>query len=72
MPQPRRGLGGQPGRPVYTLHIRGGVTFHDGTPMTVEDVVFSLDRIRNPELGSYVGWMLASVATVGRPTTRRW
>ncbi len=49
---------------VYTMHIRGGVTFHDGTPMTVEDVVFSLDRIRNPDLGSYVGWMLASVATV--------
>ena len=49
---------------VYTMHIRQGVTFHDGSPMTVEDVVFSLDRIRNPDLGSYVGWMLASVATV--------
>ena len=49
---------------VYTMHIRQGVKFHDGTPMTVEDVVFSLDRIRNPDLGSYVGWMLASVKTV--------
>jgi len=49
---------------VYTMHIRQGVKFQDGTPMTVEDVVFSLDRIRNPDLGSYVGWMLASVKTV--------
>jgi peptide/nickel transport system substrate-binding protein len=32
--------------------------------MTVDDVVFSLDRIKNPDLGSYVGWMLANVDTV--------
>ena len=49
---------------TYTLTIREGVTFHDGSPMTVEDVIFSLDRIRDPELGSYVGWMLANVADV--------
>jgi peptide/nickel transport system substrate-binding protein len=49
---------------TYTLNIRQGVKFHDGSPMTVEDVVFSLDRIRNPDLGSYVGWMLGSVADV--------
>ncbi len=52
---------------VYTLKIRQGVKFHDGSTMTVEDVVFSLDRIRNPDLGSYVGWMLAKVATVEAP-----
>ena len=52
---------------TFTLKIRQGVKFHDGTPMTVEDVVFSLDRIRNPDLGSYVGWMLASVADVKAP-----
>ena len=26
---------------VYTYHIRDGVTFHDGTPLTAEDVAFS-------------------------------
>jgi peptide/nickel transport system substrate-binding protein len=52
---------------TYTLTIRDGVKFHDGTEMTVEDVVFSLDRIRDPELGSYVGWMLANVAEVTAP-----
>lgn len=49
---------------TYTLKIRQGVTFQDGSPMTVEDVVYSLNRIRDPNLGSYVGWMLGSVSDV--------
>ncbi len=32
--------------------IRQGVKFHDGTPLTVEDVVFSVRRIINPEFRS--------------------
>ncbi|MFO1141470.1 MAG: ABC transporter substrate-binding protein [Amaricoccus sp.] len=28
----------------WVFHLRHGVTFHDGTPMTAEDVVFSFDR----------------------------
>ncbi len=31
---------------VYTFRLHEGVTFHDGTAMTAEDVVFSLDRAR--------------------------
>jgi len=31
---------------VYTFALRAGVTFHDGTAMTADDVVFSLDRAR--------------------------
>ncbi len=52
---------------TYTMKIRQGVQFSDGTPMTVDDVVFSLNRIRDPELGSYVGWMLGNVADVQAP-----
>ena len=52
---------------TYTLKIRQGVNFSDGTPMTVDDVVFSLNRIRDPELGSYVGWMLGKVKDVQAP-----
>ncbi len=52
---------------TYTLKIRQGVKFHDGTTMSVDDVVYSLDRIRDPKLGSYVGWMLANVADVTAP-----
>ena len=52
---------------TYTLKIRQGVKFHDGSVMTVEDVVFSLDRIRDPKLASYVAWMLAKVKDVTAP-----
>ncbi len=31
---------------TYTFTLRGGVTFHDGTTLTAEDVVFTLDRAR--------------------------
>lgn len=40
-----------PLRWVYT--IREGVTFHDGTPMTAEDVAFSLNRHLDEKVGSY-------------------
>src|SRR3954452_6930906 len=33
----------------WEFHLRQGVTFHDGTPMTAEDVVFSFDRAMAPE-----------------------
>lgn len=34
---------------TYTFHLREGVTFHDGSEMTAEDVKFSLDRARAEE-----------------------
>ena len=36
---------------TVTFHIREGVTFHNGMPLTAEDVVYSLDRIRKPPPG---------------------
>lgn len=36
---------------VWVFKIRQGVKFHDGTEMTAEDVVFSLDRARTPPSG---------------------
>lgn len=35
---------------TYTFKIRQGVRFHDGNPMTIEDVVFSYERIMDPEV----------------------
>ena len=37
---------------VVEFDIRQGVTFHDGSPLTAEDVVFSVRRIIDPELKS--------------------
>lgn len=34
---------------VYEFHVREGVRFHDGTPLTSADVVFSLRRILDPK-----------------------
>ena len=36
---------------TWTFHLRDGVTFHDGSPLTAADVVASIRRIINPEAG---------------------
>lgn len=46
------------------LTLREGVTFWDGSPMTAEDVVFSIDRNRDPKAGGYWVPMLSRVAAV--------
>jgi len=37
---------------VIEFDLRNDVKFHDGTPLTAEDVVFSVKRITNPEFKS--------------------
>lgn len=49
---------------TYVYKIREGISFHDGTQMTADDVVFSLRRIMDPDAGSYVGWMLGNVDSI--------
>lgn len=31
---------------TWRFRLRGGVTFHDGSPLTADDVVFSIERVR--------------------------
>jgi peptide/nickel transport system substrate-binding protein len=38
---------------TYIYQLRDDVTFWDGTPMTAQDVVFSLNRHLDPDEGSY-------------------
>lgn len=37
---------------TYVFHLRRGVRFHSGDPFTADDVVFSINRIRDPKTGS--------------------
>jgi ABC-type transport system substrate-binding protein len=40
-------------RRVWRFHIRRGVTWQDGRPLTAKDVAFSPDCIVENQLGSY-------------------
>ena len=57
-----------------TFHLRDGVTWHDGKPVTAEDVKFTFDLAKNPETASQLGSVyLTQVksATVVDPRTIR-
>jgi peptide/nickel transport system substrate-binding protein len=43
------------------FHLRRGATFHDGSPVTAEDVKFSFERILNPATGATVRTNLEGV-----------
>ena len=48
---------------TLTLKLREGIKFSDGSPITVDDVKWSLDRARNPNNGIW-GFTLASVESI--------
>jgi peptide/nickel transport system substrate-binding protein len=48
---------------TISLTLRDGAKFSDGSPVTGEDVVFSLGRARNPDLGPWAG-LLSAVSSV--------
>jgi peptide/nickel transport system substrate-binding protein len=58
-----------PNGKVWTFHLRPGIKFSNGQPITAADVVWSYNRLRAPS--SVVDWTLASVASdeAVNPTT---
>src|SRR5690348_7241375 len=47
----------------YVLQIRPGVKFWDGTPMTMDDVIYSLTRHIDPKVSSQIAGYFANVAS---------
>ena len=54
-----------PDQLTYTFHLRPGVKFHNGQPMTSADVKFSLDTARDPNTGW--GYIDAAIKSVSAP-----
>lgn len=49
---------------TYVYQIREDVCFSDGSPMTMEDVLFSLNRHMDEDVASYLAWMYANVDSI--------
>jgi peptide/nickel transport system substrate-binding protein len=49
---------------AYTFKLREGVTFHNGDPLTAEDVKFSFDRLREPDSGYSYGSQVETIEAV--------
>ncbi|WP_043628955.1 ABC transporter substrate-binding protein [Nonomuraea candida] len=42
---------------TYVIRLRAGATFWNGDPVTPEDVLYSVERVLDPKLGSsWIGW----------------
>jgi peptide/nickel transport system substrate-binding protein len=47
----------QPDELTYVYTLRDGVVFSDGSPVTIDDVVASIARVRDPEVAGPLAWM---------------
>jgi peptide/nickel transport system substrate-binding protein len=52
---------------TYTFALRPGVTFHNGRPLIASDVVYSYERVRNPDIGSPSASYVGGIATMETP-----
>ena len=54
----------QPNPTTYVVHLRPNVVFSDGSPMTAQDVAYSLTAITDPNAGSFFGGTYGAGAKV--------
>jgi peptide/nickel transport system substrate-binding protein len=51
-------------RTQISLTVREGVTWHDGSPFTAEDVAWSLQRAANPDTGNPINFIWSTLANI--------
>lgn len=49
---------------TWVYNIRPGVTFHDGTTLTADDVLYCLQRQMDPKVGSFSSYIFTNVRSV--------
>lgn len=49
---------------TWTFTLADGAMWHDGDPVTAEDVVWTFDRLRNPDSGYATTSLYANIATI--------
>lgn len=49
----------------YRFHLKKGVTFHNGTEMTAQDVKYSLDRAADPDIAPVAASHMRDVDSIG-------
>ncbi|MFP5330797.1 MAG: ABC transporter substrate-binding protein, partial [Acidimicrobiia bacterium] len=55
---------------TWTFTLREGVTFHNGRALTADDVVYSYNRIMDPDTGAANSFRFASIESVEAPDDR--
>jgi len=57
---------------TYTVKIKEGVTFHDNTPLTADDVIFTVQKIKDPSIKSPIAgnWVGVEVKKVDEKTVQ--
>ncbi|MGO8868384.1 MAG: ABC transporter substrate-binding protein [Alphaproteobacteria bacterium] len=65
-PQPELAESFEPDKTAtrWVFKIRKGVTYQDGTPLTMDDIIYSILRHKDPKLGSSARPLVANVSDV--------
>lgn len=55
---------------TFVYQLREDATFQDGTPVTVDDVIFSITKAQDPEVSPNFSWLLAGIASAEKTAER--